>query len=32
VLAWEATQPAHPHGAGLTDEEERDLLRLLLGA
>ncbi|MBW4041745.1 MAG: oxidoreductase [Acidobacteria bacterium] len=29
VLAWERTQPAHPHGAGLSDAEERDLLRLL---
>jgi nucleoside-diphosphate-sugar epimerase len=29
VLAWEAAQPVHPHGAGLTDDEERDLLRLL---
>jgi hypothetical protein len=26
VLAWEATQPEHPHGAGLTDQEERELL------
>ena len=29
VLAWEEAQPAHPHGAGLTDAEERALLRLL---
>jgi nucleoside-diphosphate-sugar epimerase len=29
VLAWEEAQPAHPHGAGLTDEDERALLRLL---
>ena len=29
VLAWEETQPAHPHGAGLSDAEEQDLLRLL---
>ncbi len=29
VLAWEEAQPAHPHGAGLTDDEERELLRLL---
>lgn len=29
VLAWEERQPLHPHGAGLADEEERDLLRLL---
>ena len=29
VLAWEETQPVHPHGAGLTDDEERELLRLL---
>jgi 2'-hydroxyisoflavone reductase len=28
-LAWESSQPVHPHGTGLTDEEERDLLRLL---
>ena len=31
VLAWEGTQPEHPHGAGLADDEERDLLRLLTG-
>jgi 2'-hydroxyisoflavone reductase len=29
VLVWEARQPEHPHGAGLTDEEERTLLVLL---
>ena len=29
VLAWEEAQPVHPHGAGLTDDDERDLLRLL---
>jgi 2'-hydroxyisoflavone reductase len=29
VLAWEAQQPHHPHGAGLADDEERALLRLL---
>lgn len=29
VLAWEETQPVHPHGAGLSDEDERALLRLL---
>jgi hypothetical protein len=29
VLAWEEEQPVHPHGAGLTDDEERELLRLL---
>ena len=29
VLAWERTQPAHPHGAGLDDDEERALLALL---
>ncbi|WP_375387499.1 NAD-dependent epimerase/dehydratase family protein [uncultured Amnibacterium sp.] len=29
VLAWEEAQPAQPHGAGLTDGEERDILRLL---
>lgn len=28
TLAWEETQPTHPHGAGLTDDAERDLLRL----
>ncbi|GAA2754266.1 NAD-dependent epimerase/dehydratase family protein [Amnibacterium kyonggiense] len=32
VLAWEETRPEHPHGAGLADEEERELLRLLAGA
>jgi nucleoside-diphosphate-sugar epimerase len=26
VLAWETTQPEHPHGAGLSDAEERELL------
>jgi 2'-hydroxyisoflavone reductase len=31
VRAWEEAQPAHPHGAGLGDDEERDLLRLLAG-
>ena len=31
VLAWEETQAEHPHGAGLTDDEERELLRLLAG-
>ena len=25
-LAWEERQPVHPHGAGLTDDEERALL------
>jgi nucleoside-diphosphate-sugar epimerase len=29
ALAWEETQPVHPHGAGLADEDERRLLRLL---
>jgi nucleoside-diphosphate-sugar epimerase len=29
ALAWEETQPEHPHGAGLADEDERALLRLL---
>ncbi|MGN6743757.1 MAG: NAD-dependent epimerase/dehydratase family protein [Amnibacterium sp.] len=29
VLAWERSQPANPHGAGLTDREERDLLAAL---
>ena len=29
VLAWEESQPDHPHGAGLTDDEERELLHLL---
>jgi 2'-hydroxyisoflavone reductase len=29
VLTWEETQSTHPHGAGLTDEDERALLRLL---
>lgn len=29
VLAWERTQPTHPHGAGLADDDERELLRLL---
>lgn len=29
ALAWEEQQPAHPHGAGLTDDEERALLALL---
>lgn len=28
-LAWEEAQPVHPHGAGLSDAEERALLRLL---
>ncbi|MGT2426572.1 NAD-dependent epimerase/dehydratase family protein [Amnibacterium kyonggiense] len=32
VLAWEETRPEHPHGAGLADEEERELRRLLAGA
>jgi nucleoside-diphosphate-sugar epimerase len=32
VLAWEGSQHTHPHGAGLTDDEERDLLRLVAGA
>ncbi len=30
ALAWEETEEAHPHGAGLTDDDERALLRLLL--
>lgn len=29
VLTWEEAQPEHPHGAGLTDAEERDLLAAL---
>lgn len=29
ALAWEETQPEHPHGAGLTDAEERALLAAL---
>jgi len=32
VLAWEETRPEHPHGAGLADDDERALLRLLAGA
>jgi nucleoside-diphosphate-sugar epimerase len=32
VLAWEETRPVQPHGAGLTDDEERDLLRLLVSS
>lgn len=26
TLVWEETQSEHPHGAGLTDDEQRDLL------
>lgn len=29
ALTWEEAQEAHPHGAGLTDDDERDLLQLL---
>ncbi|MFD1721842.1 NAD-dependent epimerase/dehydratase family protein [Amnibacterium endophyticum] len=29
ALAWEEQQPAHPHGAGLTDAEEQALLDAL---
>lgn len=29
VLAWEEQQPGNPHGAGLTDDEERALLAAL---
>ena len=31
VLAWEEQQPEHPHGAGLTDDEERELIEMLRG-
>lgn len=29
ALEWEEAWPQHPHGAGLTDDDERDLLHLL---
>jgi hypothetical protein len=32
VLAWEETQPEHPHSAGLSDAEERDLPRLVVAS
>lgn len=31
ALAWEEQQPEHPHGAGLSDEDERALLAALPG-